>query len=95
MNDLPSVVRGCQLNMYADDMELHCSSGDLFSAQRGLQCDSIEFWLRTNQLSLNVGKSHVMLIGSRQKLRNSDLCVIVNDRHAAFSGTISYYIGLL
>ena len=90
MNDLPSVVRGCQLNMYADDTELHCSSGDLFSAQHGLQCDldSIEFWLRTNQLSLNVGKSHVMLIGSRQKLRNSDLCVTVNDRQL----TLGYHL---
>ena len=65
MNDLPSVVHGCQLNMYADDMELYCSNSDLFLAQCGLQddLDSIEFWLRTNQLSLNVGKSHVVLIG--------------------------------
>ena len=78
--------------MYADDMELHCSSGDLFSAQRGLQCDldSIEFWLRTNQLSLNVGKSHVMLIGSRQKLRNSDLCIIVNDRQLSWVPSLKY-----
>ena len=82
MNDLPSVVHGCQLNMYADDMELHCSNSDLLLAQHGLQndLDSIELWLRTNQLSLNVGKSHVMLIGSRQKLRDSDLCVSINGR---------------
>ena len=39
MNDLPSVVRGSQLNMYCDDMELHCSSGDLLSVQCGLQSD--------------------------------------------------------
>ena len=92
MNDLPSVARGCQLNMYADDMELHCSSGDLFSAQCGLQCDldSVKFWLRTNQLSLNVGKSHVMLIGSRQKLRNSDLCVVVNDRQLSRVPSVKY-----
>ena len=43
MNDLPSVVHGCQLNMYADDMELHCSNSDLFSAQHGLQNDLIRF----------------------------------------------------
>ena len=66
MNDLPSVAHGCQLNMYADDMVLHCSKSDLLLAQHGLQNDlnSIEFWLQTNQLSLNVGKSHIMLIGS-------------------------------
>ena len=39
MNNLPSVVHGSQLNMYCDDMELHCSSGDLLSAQCGLQSD--------------------------------------------------------
>ena len=82
MNDLPSVVHGCQLNMYADDMELHCSNGDLLLAEHCLQNDlnSIEFWLRTNRLSLNVGKSHIILIGSRQKLRDSDLCVSINGR---------------
>ena len=57
MNDLPSVVHGSQPNMYCDDMELHCSSGDLLSAQCGLQSDldSVDFWLRTNHLSLSVG----------------------------------------
>jgi len=98
MNDLPSVVHGCQLNMYADDMELHCSSVDLLSAQCGLQGDlnSIEFWLRTNQSSLNVGKSHVMLIGSRQKLRDSDLHIIINDRQLSQVPYFKYlgvYIG--
>ena len=92
MNDLPSVVRGCQLNMYADDMELHCSNSDLFSAQHGLQTDldSIEFWLRTNQLSLNVGKSHITLIGSRQKLRDSDLCVSINGRQLSRVPSLKY-----
>ena len=77
---------------YADDMELHCSNSDLFSAQRGLQddLDSMYFWLRTNQLSLNVGKSHVMLIGSRQKLRDSDLCVSINGRQLSRILSLKY-----
>jgi len=37
VNDLPSVVEGCQLNVYCDDMELHYSSSDLLLAQHGLQ----------------------------------------------------------
>ena len=66
MNYLPSVVEGCQMNMYCDDMELHYSSSDLLLTQRGLQSDldSADFWLQTNQLNFYVGKSHVMLIGS-------------------------------
>ena len=82
------VVHSCQLNMYADDMELCCYN----SAQRGLQddLDSIEFWLHTNQLSLNVGKSHVMLIGSRQKLRDSDLCVSINGKQLSRAPSLKY-----
>ena len=39
MNDLPSVVHGCQLNMHADDMKLHCFNSDLFSTQHGLHSE--------------------------------------------------------
>ena len=28
VNDLPAVVHNCQLNMYANDMEIHCSNAD-------------------------------------------------------------------
>jgi len=92
MNDLPSIVEGCQLNMYCDYMELHYSSSDLLWAQRGLQSDleSAEFWLQTNQLSLNVGKSHVMLIGSRQKLRHSDICDEISGRQLSRVKSIKY-----
>ena len=79
VNNLPAVVHNCQLSMYADDMEIHCSNADLSVAQYDLQNDlnSIHLWLQTNRLSLNVGKSHVMLIGSRQKLQNHELCITV------------------
>ena len=65
---------------------------DLFLAQCGLQddLDSIEFWLQTNQLSLNVGKSHVMLIGSWQKLQDSDLCVSINGRQLSRVPSLKY-----
>ena len=60
-------------------MELHCSNADLSAAQYDLQndLDSIQLWLQTNWLSLNVGKSHVMLIGSRQKLQNHELHITI------------------
>ena len=92
MNDLSSVVHGCQLYMYADDMELHCSNSDLFLVQHGLQddLDSIEVLLQTNQLSLTVGKSHVMLIGSQQKLQDSDLCVVINGRQLSGVPSLKY-----
>ena len=47
-------------------------------------------WLWTNQLSFNVGKSHVMLIGSRHKLWNSDLCVFINGRQLSQVPSLKY-----
>ena len=40
----------------------------------------MQFWLRTNRLSLNVGKSHVILIGSCQKLQNHELRITVGGK---------------
>ena len=50
MNDLPTVVRHSQMNMYADDTELHLSGHDLLSVQHGFQCDldAIQTWLCVN-----------------------------------------------
>ena len=39
VNDLPSVVDHAQINMYADNTELHCCGEDLQSVQNDLQSD--------------------------------------------------------
>ena len=81
VNNLPAVVHNCQLSMYADDMEIHCSNADLSVAQYDLQNDlnSIHLLMAADQSieSKCGGKSHVMLIGSRQKLQNHELCITV------------------
>jgi len=39
VNDLHNVVKFCELNLYAGDMELHCSSVDLFCMEGDQQWD--------------------------------------------------------
>ena len=39
VNDLPTVVRHSQMNMYADDTELHVSGHNLLSVLCNFQCD--------------------------------------------------------
>ena len=65
VNDLPTVVKHSQMNMYADDTELHLCGHDLLSVQHASQCDldAVQAWLCVNQLQLNVSKSAVILIG--------------------------------
>ena len=56
VNDLPSVVSHCLLDLYADDAELHCSDSDLQMVENCLQSDlsSVAAWLGSSRLCLNV-----------------------------------------
>ena len=47
INDLPSIVKYCLLDLYADDAELHCSHSDLHMVETYLQSDldSVAVWL--------------------------------------------------
>ena len=74
VNDLPSVVSHCLLDLYADDTEIHCSDSDLQMVENCLQSDltSVVTWLGISCLCLNVDKSTFMLIGSRQRWQVGD-----------------------
>ena len=92
VNDLPSVIKTCDFNLYADDMEMHCSNVNLSCAEHDLQDDlnSVYSWLCINLLSLNVPKSNVMLVGSRQKLQNCDLKVTIDERPLSRVSSFKY-----
>ena len=96
VNDPPNVVTHAQINMYADDTELHCYGEDLRNVQCNLQLDlcRVQDWLQANRLQLNVSKSVIMLIGSWQKLRNRSVSVSINGR-ALTSVTSTHYLGVL
>ena len=79
INDLPSVVSHCLLDLYADDAELHFCGSDLRVVENGLQSDlnSVATWLGSSSLCLNVDKSSCMLIGSRQRVAGQTLSVSI------------------
>jgi len=70
VNDLPTVVEHAEVNMYADDTELHCCGNSLQTVESNRQSDldRIHCWLQANRLQLNISKSIIMLLGSWQKL---------------------------
>ena len=80
VNDLPSVISLSDINMYADDMELHFSHGDLFVVEKTLQADveNVSTWLVVNRLKLNVIKSLCMLIGSCQRTGGLNLTIMLD-----------------
>ena len=83
VNDLPNVVKSSQLNMYADDTQLHCCGRDLSLVQKDFQgdIDHVQVWLQANRLQLNISKSVLMLIGSRQKLQSHKVSISIGGKH--------------
>ena len=57
--------------MYEDDTALFYASSSIRDVNRALNADlrSIEIWLESNKLTLNVNKCKAMLFGTRNKLR--------------------------
>ena len=96
VNDLPSVVNYCLLDLYADDAEMHCSDSDLQTVENCLQSDltSVATWLGSSRLCLNVDKSSCMLIGSRQRVAGQTLSVSVGGS-VLFQVHSVQYLGVL
>ena len=72
VNDM-AVSLGCRLSLYADDSTLVASgvnAGELGEYLSG-QLASCKRWLVDNRLSLHLGKTECILIGSRRKLRDA------------------------
>ena len=54
INDLYNAVKISEVNLYTDDMELHCSDVDLSGVERNLDLLSVNSWLFVNLLTLSI-----------------------------------------
>ena len=74
VNDLPKALKFMDITLYADDTVLYYSSKHLSSLRQSINADleNVSNWLELNHLTLNIGKSKSMIIGSSQKLKNVD-----------------------
>ena len=71
INDLPLALRNCNVTMYADDTSLSYASKNIDDLNQFMNEDlnCLKDWLQGNKLSLNVLKTHAMVVGSRPKLK--------------------------
>ena len=69
INDRPQAVLDSNVSMYADDTSLSYQSHDMTRLNEAINSDltKLDTWLQGNKLSLNVAKTHSMLISSKQK----------------------------
>ena len=70
INDLPNSLRDAVPRMFADDTNLTLSAKTLTELKLALtpELNNLSRWLKANKLSLNVAKTELMIIGSRQRL---------------------------
>ena len=81
VNDLPDSVNTCDINMFADDTELHYCHSHLQRVEEILQneLEQVSNWMTVNRLKLNVDKSLCMLVGSCQRVSGKTLCLSLGD----------------
>ena len=74
INELPSVIQNCSIQLYADDTLLFFSCKSITRIESMLSGDlnRVISWLHSNFLSLNYSKTKIMLIGTHQRLAKVD-----------------------
>ena len=71
-NDLPECLDITKPQLFANDTNLTASRDSMTDVENAVNSDleNLRNWLIANKLSLSVAKTEVMLIGSRQMMKN-------------------------
>ena len=81
INDLPNCLRDAAPRMFANDTNITLSAKTVADLKLAVtsELNNLTSWLRANRLSLNVAKTELMIIGSRQRLHSQsdeiDICI--------------------
>lgn len=96
VNDLPQVCNNCQVHLYADDTVVYFSSSNSFLLQNKLQTDlkSVQNWLKSNLLKLNMKKSLCMLFGTHHSLKSAELNLYFDNGTSVTKETSVKYLGI-
>ena len=83
-DDLLNSLRDALPRMFADDTNLTLSAKTLTELKLALtpKLNDLSCWLKANRLGLNVAKTELMIIGSRQRLsvQCDDLAIRIDDQ---------------
>ena len=92
VNDLPTAITDVDVNLYADDTELHYCHSDFRQLECILQCavTQLFIWLVANKLKLSVPKSSSMLIGTRQRISGKTLHLSLDSLPLQQVSTVRY-----
>ena len=97
INDMITVLNTLKVNMYADDCILYTSGNDWNRMRLRIQpeLDNIYAWCTSNRLCLNIDKSKILVVGSRNKLSKVDYDNPVSLGNSSLNFTSKYkYLGV-
>ena len=84
INDLSNCLRVAAPRMFADDTSITLSAKTVADLKLAVtsELNNLTCWLRANKLSLNVAKTELMIIGSRQRLNTQceEINISIDDR---------------
>ena len=68
-NDLPGSLN-CTVDNYADDTTLSTTGGSVLEIGEKLteDCRTVSNWMRSNKLKLNPEKTHILTMGTQQRI---------------------------
>ena len=70
-NDLPATLDS-PVDNYADDTTVTATAKNVeeINIKLSEDCSKVSDWMRSNKLKLNPGKTHIMTVGTRERIRN-------------------------
>jgi hypothetical protein len=82
--------------LFADDSNVFTSGPNLDPLQKNinLEMPKLVEWLSTNRLSLNIGKTHLMIFGAKKSLSNNNINIKINNQ-ALEIVTHSKFLGIM
>ena len=97
INDVPSAVKHCKIQLYADDTLLYVSSSSISDIESMLSEDlkHIIEWLNNNFLHLNYSKAKVMLTSTHQRLALVDSFTVRAEDTVLSRATQFKYLGVM
>ena len=96
-NDMPSAVKHCSVNLYADDTTIYCSADDPVRVSHMLEVDleSVHQWIERNHLQMNVAKTQLMVLNrKRRKCQAEQIHVVLRGVEIAKWEKVKY-LGVL
>ena len=79
-NDLLSTL-DCPLEVYADDSTLTATGASVREIGEKLteNCRKVSSWMASNKFKLNADKTHLLVVGTKERLRNTDQPAVYMD----------------